>query len=204
MISIEQVSRYLPKFLSPESEKELFKELKQFPDNIDKRFYTISLKDEKTVYQGDGIKDLLVINLPDTKIKEASAVVLSNTCDIDINNGRFQKSRICYSPIVNLGKYRNALLRNKYKDSVSVDSHINSIRKQQITQLFYLPSFGNELEESFVFFDRICTLSNDSVDRNNLSNQRIFTLSNYGIWLFLLKLSIHFTRITDNVDRMSA
>ncbi len=37
MISVEDIQIYLPKYLSPDSEKSLFKELKQFPENIDDR-----------------------------------------------------------------------------------------------------------------------------------------------------------------------
>lgn len=61
-MNLNDISLYLPKYLSVESTKELLKELDSFPDNIDKRFYS-NLEDE-IIYQGDGIKDLLVVKLP--------------------------------------------------------------------------------------------------------------------------------------------
>lgn len=37
MISIDEIKKYLPQYLSPESERQLFEELKRFPENIDKQ-----------------------------------------------------------------------------------------------------------------------------------------------------------------------
>lgn len=41
MISLEEIQKYLPKYLSAESYTELIKELREYPYNIDKRFYWI-------------------------------------------------------------------------------------------------------------------------------------------------------------------
>ena len=70
MISFEEIQKYLPKYLSQTAEQKLFGELEQFPDNIDKRFYTYLLKEEVIIYQGDGFKDVMIINLPDLKNTE--------------------------------------------------------------------------------------------------------------------------------------
>ncbi len=199
----ETLKIYLPKFLSAESDKELFEGIKSFPDNIDSRIYTNYLENTNLIYQGDGIRDMLVINLPETKIGPAPSIILSNTCDIDIENQRMFPSQIVYAPILNLNKYINTLLTKSNKSREQIDSHLKSIKKQEITQIFYLPKLEGKLEESLVFLDRLLNVSNKYISRNNLKNNRIFTLSNYGAYLFLLKLSIHFTRITDKVDRKS-
>ena len=94
MISIEEIEKYLPKYLSPETEEQLFSQLKQFPENIDKRFYSFRLKKQDILYQGDGIKNLLIINLPDKKEGYVPAIILSSTCDINPENKR---SRWCKS-----------------------------------------------------------------------------------------------------------
>ena len=59
------------------------------------------------------------------------------------------------------------------------------------------------MDDSIVFFDRVCNFPNNKIPRENLKEQRLFTLSDYGSYLFLLKLSIHFTRIQDKVERKS-
>lgn len=198
----EDIKLYLPKYLSSESDKELFEGLKDFPANLDSRMYTTFLQDEKTIFQGDALSNLSIFNLPSTELKNGNCIVLSNTCDIDLNNTRFIPSQIVYAPILNLNKYRNKLLEIGFKPE-QVNSHINSIKKQEITQVFYLPSIDNIFEESLVYLDRVINCPNNMIDREQLPENRIFSLSDYGAFLFLFKLSIHFTRIKDRVERRS-
>lgn len=197
---LEEIKLYLPKYLTPESEKILFKELKEFPQNIDSRLYTIYLKDSNFVYQGDGIEGLLYINLPDTIVDKVPAMVLSNTCDISPQNRRFFPPNLIYSPIFNLEKYKNALLE-KGNPKQKVEDHLYSIKRQQITSAFYLPKGGSLKAESLVFFDRINSCDIDYMEQSEVNHLKLFTLSNYGLYLFVIKLSIHFTRIWEGFDR---
>ena len=95
-MNLEDIKIYLPKFLSTDSEKELFEGLKEFPANIDTRLYTNYLDDSNIIYQGDGIKDMLIFHISDKKIKSAPSVIFSNTCDIDLDNKRNFPSQIVY------------------------------------------------------------------------------------------------------------
>ncbi|MEF8984049.1 MAG: hypothetical protein V5A51_05615 [Bacteroidales bacterium] len=202
-MNLEDIKIYLPKFLSAESEKELFEGLKEFPDNIDTRLYTNYLDDSKIIYQGDGIKDMLIFNIPETTINPAPSIIFSNTCDIDLNNKRKFPSQIVYAPIFNLKKYENTLYKSSMKSNEQISAHIESIKKQEVTQVFYLPQLEGKLDDSIVFLDRVFNCPNNSIERENISNRKIFTLSDYGSYLFLIKLSIHFTRIQDKVERKS-
>lgn len=202
MIS-EEIKLYLPKFLSSESEKQLFEGLKDFPKNIDGRLYTSALKNSTNIFQGDGIKDMLVINLPNTTIKEAKSIVFSNTCDIDPSNIRNFPSQIVYAPIFNLQKYKQALIDNSSKSIKEINSHIKTIKEQRVTQIFYLPKINGKIKDSIIFLDRVNNCSQEFVKSKELMNDRLFTLSDYGSYLFVFKLSIHFTRIKDNVDRFA-
>lgn len=200
MIDTDDIKKYLPKYLSKESYKELIDGLKNFPDNIDSRFYTHYL-DSDVVYQGDGLYGCPTINFLTMKRKDVHSIVMSNTCDIDIANKRMFGSQIVYSPIIELDKYESILLQTISKDKV--DTHIDSVKRQELTQILYLPSNGGTLKESIVFLDRIFNVDNSFVNRDNLNDIRTFSLSDYGSYVFLLKLSIHFTRIQDKVDRRS-
>jgi len=64
-----------------------------------------------------------------------------------------------------------------------------------------LPKGAGLQEESIVFLDRINNISNKVIKSEELQTRRIFTLSDYGFYLFLLKISIHFSRIQEKVDR---
>lgn len=202
-MKLDDFKIYLPKFLSTESDKELFDGLKDFPNNIDSRIYTNYLSDSDIIYQGDGVRDMLFINLPSSDIKPVPSMILSNTCDIDLSNSRNFPAQVVYAPIFNLTKYQSALSKQSKKTKEQIESHIYSIKNQEITQVFYLPELKGKIDESIVFFDRVCNFPNNLISRENLKEKRLFTLSDYGSYLFLLKLSIHFTRIQDKVERKS-
>lgn len=202
-MNLDDIKIYLPKFLSAESDRELFNGLKDFPDNIDERMYTTYLHDSNILYQGDALNNLLVVNLPKTEIKPVPGIILSNTCDIDLQNERNFPSQIVYAPLFNLEKYRQALITNSVKSKEQISDHIIAIKKQQITQIFYLPKLEGTIEESIVFLDRVNNMPNTLIEKNKIVTNRIFTLSDYGAYLFLLKLSIHFTRVQDKVERKS-
>ena len=75
-MKLEDFKLYLPKFLSAESDKELFDSLRNFPNNIDSRIYTNYLIDSDIIYQGDGLNNLLYINLPKPDIKSIPCMIL--------------------------------------------------------------------------------------------------------------------------------
>ena len=202
MITDNDLKKYLPKYLSEENYNNLLNELKSFPDNIDKRMYTTYLGND-IIYQGDGIYNMPVIDLSDStkNIQYADALILSNTCDMDLNNDRIYPTSIMYAPIIKLSKYQSVL--NQYcKDEIKIKNHISDLKKQKNTQIMYLPAIGN-MEESLVFLDRIFNIRNNNrtINRSELKERRIFSFSDYGFYLLLFKLSVHFSRIGEKVDR---
>lgn len=201
MISPEEIRRHIPQYLAPESRAELFEGIAAFPDNITSRMYSSPPGVETTLLQGDGIRDLLMINLPDKRVAPAPAMILSNTCDIDPTNLQFSPRSICYAPIFNLEKYRQQLSARKIKSAEAIKQHVRDIRGYLVTGVFYLPTGGGLEDESIVFLDRICNCQTQSLDRGQLPERRIFTLSDYGAWLFLVVISIHFCRMNDRLDR---
>ncbi len=91
--------------------------------------------------------------------------------------------------------------KKNIKTTQSIKQHINTIKRQRITQIFYLPKGKHLQEESIVFLDRINSCDNRIISSEKINDIRLFTLSNYGHYIFLVKLSMHFTRIYENVDR---
>jgi hypothetical protein len=206
MISLEEIQKYLPQYLSALSLDQLFEDLKNFPTNLDKRLYSQSLRETDMIYQGDGMAGMPVAEIHDQKFGEMSAMVLSNSCDINTENRRYFPSRIVYAPILNLEKYRRMLV-SEFVDTgiVGMDvigAHISTIRRQEITQIVYLPKGGRLSEDSIVFLDRLNNYPADLLDTSQIRARKLFTLSNYGLYMFLIKLSIHFTRIQEKVDRI--
>lgn len=196
----KEIKIFLPKYLSEERQTQLFKDLSSFPENINKRFYTETLKREKNLFQGDGFHSLTMPDNEKKEFKEVKGLLISNSCDVDLENPRkYFIPYFLFSPIFSLDKYKSALLSNN-KPQEKVDEFIEKIRSQEISNFFYLPQFGDKSEECFVRFDQIFNGSTE-INLSELLIKRIFSLSNYGFYLFLFKLSIHFTRIRESIDR---
>ena len=200
---LDELEIFLPKFLSAESLKDLYSGLRDFPENIDARLYTEDLRNTDLIYQGDGLREMQVINFPDPEIRNVNSIVLSNTCDIDPTNKRNFPSQIVYAPIFNLNKYRQKLVEQSGDSEQKINAHITTIKKQEITQILFLPRYEGYLEESIVFLDRVLNLPRNTIPDAEIETRRIFTLSDYGAYLFILKLSLHFTRIQDRIERKS-
>lgn len=196
----DNLDLYLPKYLSDTTKTALVESIGRFPDNIDERFYHSGESSAlRTIVQGDGIGDMPFCYLPDQKFYEAPCIVLSNSCDIAPENGRHTPINICYAPIINLDKYNDELVQQYGK--IKADNIINSIRKQETTQYFYLPKAPSLGYEGIVFLDQITNAPNDPGCQSKMMENHLFTLSEYGFYLFLFKLSVHFTRLGECIDR---
>lgn len=207
MRNFRDIERFLPQYLSKDAQETLFKELKDFPDNIDDRIYTGFLAHEPNIYQGDGLDSIPGVNLPRADILQLNGVVLSNTCDLDPANIRLQEPRLVYATVIKLQKYYDMLIRvlvdSQKRTRQEIDRHIENVKKQQISHMFYLPRCESLGEESIALFDRINNISISQINPDELPRKRLFSLSDYGFYLFLYKLSIHFTRIREGIDRGS-
>ncbi len=205
MIKIpEEISIYLPRYLSDTSKNILIKELSKFPtDGTKDVVYTSALKQVDYLLQGDGIDNVPYISFPNTDVGDIPAILLSNTCDMSTDNERLNPCRIMYAPIVRLEKYKS-ILCEKGIENKRVEQHIKDIKLQHITQILYLPK-GNAgiglSYEGIVFFDRAISIPLDEKTNRKFVSNKLFTLSDFGFYLFLLKLSYHLSRVQERIDR---
>lgn len=197
----EDIKLYLPQYLSEDNLVELKKQLKAFGEGHDTgEYFTTRLKNEQFLFQGDGVKSIMV-NIPNPEVKEDIPVILlSNTCDMDIENKRLNPCRIMYAPILNLDKYISTLEKNGVSLE-RINNHVTDIKNQTISQILYLPTAIIYGHDSIVMFDRTISMPISADNIKKMIGSRFFTLSNYGFYLLLLKLSYHFTRVQEKVDR---
>jgi hypothetical protein len=200
----ENIDVFLPKYLSDTSKDALKRDLEAFPsDGTKASIYTSMLKNADYLLQGDGVANVPMIMFPNTEVKTAPVMLFTNTCDLSLENKRIYPSRIVYAPILKLESYKQMLLKNGIPAD-RVETHISDIKKQWITQVLYLPKGtpGVGLQyEGIVFFDRVISLPMSKETVENLVSQRIFSLSDFGFYLFLFKYSVHYTRIQERIDR---
>lgn len=72
--------------------------------------------------------------------------------------------RAVFAPLVSLSKFEAILLSNGVSKT-SIDSKIDAIRKQLITNIFYLPESDN-LEECIVFLDDVYQLPTEELQNS--------------------------------------
>jgi len=106
---------------------------------------------------------------------------------------------IVYTPIIRISDLSDSLLR-RGKNEESIQAIIDDIRNNHISNIFYLPGIKG-MEESFVYLDQLYNTNINSVDRDHLKTSRIFSLNQNAFYVFLFKLSVHFSRMQENIDR---
>jgi hypothetical protein len=192
----EQVSLFLPKYLTPSQKQELYSEMQKFPGAT--QFYLLrpDLKDQ--LLQGDGWQGFIAINFHTGQRKAVSGVILSNSCDVSTDNSRTLPVNILFAPLVSLSQYEQLLLANG-KSPAQVGSQFNEIRNQKVTSMFYLPRLSGVIEESIILLDDIHV--HPLRDFLEVSHEPLFQLNQFAFYLFLIKLSIHFCRFQEDIQR---
>jgi len=189
---------FLPEYLSSESQRALIDTIKQFPHNLDHRLYSNPGIAEQNALQGDGIQSLTVGHALSRQFIELPCMLLSNSCDMDLSNEGMGTS-VCYAPIFRLEKYEKLVLSELGEKRAK--SYMHSLRQQHVTQCMYLPCGGGLEYEGLVMFDQIVNSPNNDSFQREIQEQKMFRLSQYGFYLLLFKLSVHFTRMGEAVDR---
>jgi hypothetical protein len=194
----EDVRRYLPPFLCADDKQQLFSEFRRIRDDYGKINYFWLNPESSEISQGDVWRSFLVRRFEDGECREIAGIVLSNSCDIDPANDPDPSQNIVFAPLQSLERYRESLLR-RGKRSEQIESLLTGIRRQLVTSMFYLPANGRELPESIVLLDDVHVHPlRDFLARRQ---ERLATLSQVGHYIFLVKLSIHFTRMQEGVRR---
>jgi len=192
---IEDAQVYLPDYLTSNEKVDLYAGLRSFPDNFN---YYSFMPDNKMWMQGDTWKGFVVINYQTARRKKVSGIILSNTCDVYREHHLPPNTNIIFSPIINLDKYLQ-MLRGAGKTTSQVNSLAQAIRKQRVTYIFHLPRIANKLTESIALLDDIHVQPLNDFIENNKSMR--FRLSQQGHYIFLIKLSMHFTRLYEGTGR---
>jgi len=189
--------QYLPKYLTPTERADLFEELRKFP-KYTKPFFLDATKFIDEILQGDGWRGLSAINFFTLKKKPIPGLILSNSCDISPDNKRVRGPSILFCPLIRLADYKQHLLsRGQTEEAIS--SLFEIIKIQEKTDVFYLPENKGIMDESIVFLDDIH--AHPMEDFQESEKHKMHTLSQHAFYVFLIKLSIHFSRFQEGVHR---
>ena len=200
----ERLQHQIPYYLAAEDRRVLIEELEAISSG-GTADYTLSDYNNSfthTMLQGDGWSGFQFFRFDIGKLHSVRGLVLSNSCDVDPENKRDLPARVIFTPLVKLSIYERLLYNSKIPKE-RIEDKINSIKAQETTSIFYLPA-GGPLEEDYVArFDEAQSMPLAARDKSN-GSAKLFTLSNVGFYMLVFKLSVHFCRLQENINRKPA
>lgn len=189
-----KVKDFLPFYLTEDQKVGLADAVKGFSGRSD--IYTQGLQDQ--VLQGDCWQNIPFIDIAGRR-GLVSVMLLSNSCDIAPENDRDLPVNVTYAPLIDLAKYEGMLLAAKVPEP-KLREKIAAIRAQKITSLIYLPALLPGAVERVVMLDKAMSVPY-KVFEEQADKRKLFSLNQLGFYLLSFKLSIHFCRMHERVDR---
>jgi hypothetical protein len=141
--------------------------------------------------QGDLIRDFPTVFLDDTAAARSTkftVMILNNTCDLPEGRVDF----VTAAPIVDFQKYLDG--EKLRRSSESLDGYALSIRKNDITELFYLPKVAGFNQGALVLLHLVCSVSVKVYHQALQAGQRVASFSQIGFYFLLIKLTTHIAR----------
>jgi hypothetical protein len=198
--SLELLRNQIPYYLTSDpKQKALLAELQALNEGANKGYITPRLSDSNfnNMLQGDAWRGFQVFSFQSEKLSVVRALVLSNSCDVAPENERALSQNVIFAPMVKLSKVR-IRFEERGLQTGQIEQKLQSIRSQATTNVFYLPAESPLEEEYVTFLDDVHSMP---VLMHSRSAEKLFTLSMAGFYLFIFKLSVHFCRLHENVER---
>ena len=203
------IEHLFPDYLTATEKGRLLQALEQFKDAHAKgkwnsknysHFYTAST--DNYFLQGDLIRE---IRYPDwnreSKVFERTytdALILSNTCDLDLNNARKEHKQVVLAPIIEMDQYMEEIT-----DEQELERMKKSVKSQVISNILYLPPNLVSGKDYICHLDKAFWFPTEELNSYlpEIEQTRVASLDYFGYYLFLVKLSYHFCRLPEEKQR---
>lgn len=197
----ESLQQHIPFYLTSEDQQVLVDELKRIASGGTADYFLSAYNSafEGDMLQGDGWRGFQLFLFDTGERRSVRGLVLSNSCDVDPANPRDVPARVIFAPLVKLSAYKT-LLDASGIGKERVEAKIASIKAQKTTNIFFLPAGGPLDEDSLVRFDEAHSMPVQAHTKSS-HREKLFTLSNTGFYMLVLKLSVHFCRLQEKVNR---
>jgi hypothetical protein len=191
----DNIAQHVPRYLTPAQQSDLVEQLRDFHQ---RQLYSALYPTE--ILQGDCWTDFQLFESASGRPEAAAGIIFSNSCDIDATNNRSLPPKLVFAPLIRLDLYEAKLREAGTLKAEQIDSTLKSIRKKEITSLFYLPKGGDLPSEAIAILDDVHSMPLGSFTESE-SRRKLVTLNQLGFYLFVLKLSIHFCRFFEGISR---
>ena len=192
----QQIPYYLT---AAPAQKVLVNELKNLINGAGKGYFIPASDDGFTgeMLQGDGWRGFQIFSFKLGNVNAVRGIVLSNSCDVSAENTRVLPPNVTFAPIVKLSRIVERFKAHEL-DGEKIESRLTEIKAQRVTNMFYLPANGPLDEDHVALLDDLHSMP---VKVHCQAAEKLFTLSMAGFYLFVFKLSVHFCRLHENVNR---
>jgi len=201
---VETLQRQIPYYLTASDKNALLSQLDRFASGKSLNYFLNSHQDDfkDNMLQGDGWRGFELFRFESGRRQSVKGIVLSNSCDIDPENKREVPTRVVFAPLVKFSAYKE-LLEKSGISAERINAKIASVKAQKTTNIFYLPATGEDVHEDYIaLFDDVHSMP-ISAHKDKDDHDKLFTLSQVGFYLLVFKLSIHFCRLQEQVQRYS-
>lgn len=154
---------------------------------------------ETEMLQGDSWCGLQLFSFVSGERRAIRGIILSNSCDITPENERALPPKIVFAPIIKLSAIEARLVAHGHNKD-QIEGRIAAMKAQSVTSIFYLPAGGPLEEDHIALLDDLHSMpfSAHTVAKDRT---KLLTLSMAGFYMFAFKLSVHFCRLQENLDR---
>lgn len=197
-INPEDLTTGLPAYLTAADQAAITSGLRDFTERQELAAFYYSTRDPEPL-QGDVWGRIDVFNFSTGERKRVRALLVSNSCDISAANERYLPPKVTVATVITLGAYQQLLLSNGISNQRVID-HLKQVRAQAVTQLFYLPEGAAMVGEHVALLQDLHSLPTKAIAEEP-PKPRLASLSQCAFYLLLFKLSVHFCRFLEGVDR---
>jgi hypothetical protein len=203
-LDAETLIQQIPYYLTAEDQKVLLDELTAISHGGTAEYLLGEYRDsfKEVMLQGDGWRGFQLFLFETGDRRSVRGIVLSNSCDVDPENPRDVPARVIFAPLVKLKVFK-ALLEASGISAERIHAKLEAIKAQKTSNIFYLPAGGVLQEDYVVRFDEAHNMPVAALAKS-ADREKLFTLSNTGFYMLVLKLSVHFCRLQEKVNRQPA
>lgn len=141
--------------------------------------------------QGDLIRDFPTVFLNDTgtpRSTKFTVMLLNNSCDLPEGRTDF----VTAAPVVDFNKYIE--FEGRRRAARSLHDYAEAIRRNDKSELFYLPALAGFPNGALVLLHLVCSVSS-RIYRDALANgKRVASFTQSGFYFLLIKLTTHLAR----------
>ncbi len=190
----EQAETFLLPYLTTERREGFLKSLTDF-QSLNAYFAKIA---DPEPLQGDAWHGFTVFRFEDGSREVIKGIVLTNSCDLAGGNERYFPPSLTFAPLIPLQVYER-VLKEKMGDDTRIANHLRDVRAQKVSSHYFLPDLAG-VGDCFALLSDAYSMPLEHFSEKNGAH-RLASLSQVAFWLLLFKLSFHYCRFHEGIDR---